>query len=95
MGDGWRIVETLRAQKAISKAPRQVRDKYEVWKQMIEGLGPLSVRVHNMPGFKDHALIGNWRGCRSSSLSNRYRVIYSLNEHDACITVKRIGSHDY
>ena len=95
MADGWRIVEDMRAKKAARNTPKQIRDKYEYWKALIEGSGPMSIRIHNVPSFKDHALIGNWKGYRSSYLSIQYRVIYSIDEGEGCIYVERLGPHNY
>ena len=91
----WKVTIEQSTRKAIDKAPVQVRQKFETWKALIEESSPLAVRVNNSPGFKDHALIGNWVGFRSSYLNKQYRVIYSIDEGNRCITVERIGPHDY
>ncbi|MFH1830574.1 MAG: type II toxin-antitoxin system mRNA interferase toxin, RelE/StbE family [Pseudomonadota bacterium] len=91
----WRVFITPKAQKLILKAPKQVREKCEYWLGLIEESGPTAVRVHNMPSFRDHALIGNWKGHRSSYLNSQYRVIYAVDEQEACVIVKKIGPHDY
>jgi addiction module RelE/StbE family toxin len=95
MDGGWKVLITPSAQKAMDKAPRQVLEKYAMWSRLIREWGPQSVRVHRMPGFKDHALVGNWAGFRSSYLNRQYRVIYSIAEQNRCVTIERIGPHDY
>ena len=91
----WRVFENPKAKKAALRAPKQVRVKYEYWKALIEESGPMAVRTHNIPAFRDHTLIGNWKGYRSSYLSMQYRVIYSIDEIDTCVKVERIGPHNY
>ena len=95
MAGGWKVLIDPRALKAIDRAPGQVRKKYELWQNLIEESGPLAVRVNNVPGFRDHALIGDWSGFRSSYLNKQYRVIYSIDEGDRCVGVQRVGPHDY
>lgn len=95
MKTGWMIEETSSAQKMLAKAPRQVRQKYEFWKEQIEDFGPLAVRVNTLRGFRDHALKGKWLGCRSSYLNDQYRVVYRLEKNVGKVLVEKIGPHNY
>ena len=95
MSEGWKIAINQKASKTIDRAPEQVRGKYELWHNSIEESGPLAVRVNNSPGFRDHALIGDWAGFRSSYLNKQYRVIYSIDEVNRCVRVEKVGPHDY
>jgi len=89
----WRIFETAVAQKVILRAPLQVRQKYEFWKEQIEDEGPMGIR--KWKGFYDHLLKGAWEGCRSSYLNRQYRVIYKIGAENRAVFVERIGPHNY
>lgn len=90
----WTVLEhKTKAEKVLDKAPKQVREKYEFWKEMMERDGPQKVRFFK--GFKDEALKGEWKGCRSSRLNDQYRVIYSIDKKKVEIFVEKVGPHDY
>lgn len=95
MASRWKIFESDETQKAISRVPKQVKEKYRFWKVQIEEYGPIAIRMHNLPGFKDHALKGVWEGYRSSRLNKQYRVIYRIDDLHVSVFVRRIGPHDY
>jgi mRNA-degrading endonuclease YafQ of YafQ-DinJ toxin-antitoxin module len=93
-GRRWRVLEhRANAGKVIDRAPKQVQEKYEFWRQMMESHGPEAVRT--FPGFRDHALRGAWEGSRSSYLNDQYRVIYRLEREAVTVVVEKIGPHDY
>jgi mRNA-degrading endonuclease YafQ of YafQ-DinJ toxin-antitoxin module len=78
-GRRWRVLEhRTKATRVIDRAPKQVQEKYEFWRQMMEWHGPEAVLT--FPGFRDHALRGVWDGSRASSLNDQYRVIYRLEK---------------
>lgn len=64
------------------------------WIQQISAHGPESIRGD----FKwaDHAMHGEWQGCRSSGFSNRDRIIYRIVDKKVVIKIVRIADeHDY
>ena len=64
------------------------------WIQQISYHGPESIQGD----FKwaDHALENEWEGYRSSSFSNRGRIIYRIFEKRVIIKIARItDEHDY
>ena len=90
----WVIKEhKTKAKKVIDKAPKQIQSKYTFWKQLIQNDGPKAVRA--VPGFNDHGLKGEWKGYRSSSLNDLYRVIYSIERQEVTVYVEKIGPHNY
>lgn len=90
----WTVLEhRMKAAKIIGKAPKQVQKKYELWKLVVKVEGPMALR--SMTGFKDHALTGEWKGCRSSYLNDQYRVIYSIEAETVTVFVEKIGPHNY
>ena len=82
---------------ALVKAKKLTADDQAVihaWIQQISGHGPESIRGD----FKwaDHALFGEWKGYRSSALSNRGRIIYRIVDKKVVIKIARItDEHDY
>ena len=53
--------------------------------------------MQKIKGYRDHSLKGNRPGQRSSSLSRRWRVIYTTDELLNLITVEvlEVNHHDY
>lgn len=90
----WKMIEhETKATKVIDKAPKQVQRKYTIWKQLVAKDGPFVVR--KIKGYRDHALKGSWKGYRSSSLNDQYRVMYAIHEKEVTVIVEQIGPHDY
>lgn len=46
-------------------------------------------------GYWDHALKGEWKGARSSSLNEQWRVIYVVKGSLVRIMVLKVTPHDY
>lgn len=88
------IVEIARsAEKELKKAPLEIRDAFDAWKNLIEQYGPRGVQRIN--GYWDHSLKGEWKGARSSSLNEQWRVIYVVDGRSVKILVLKITPHDY
>ncbi|MBT5441805.1 MAG: type II toxin-antitoxin system mRNA interferase toxin, RelE/StbE family, partial [Gammaproteobacteria bacterium] len=69
----WEVYEHRRVDKQLGKLPVDVLKRYEKWKDIVELTGPSGLRL--IRGFRDEALRGDWKGHRSSRLSQQYRVI--------------------
>lgn len=89
----WTILEHRRIAQELARAPRQIREKYEFWKNVVRHSGPEGLLV--IKGFRDEALAGKWRGFRSSRLSLAYRVIYQVEREHVTVNVERVSKHDY
>jgi addiction module RelE/StbE family toxin len=89
----WTILEHRHVEKSVRSAPAQVRKKYEFWKNVVRHGGPEGLAA--IRGFNDEALAGEWRGYRSSRLSQAYRVIYSVQRDQLLVRVERVSKHDY
>jgi addiction module RelE/StbE family toxin len=55
--------------------------------------GPSGLR--GIKGFRDEALSGDWKGCRSSKLNEQWRVIYQVVADALLVRVIRVTPHDY
>lgn len=90
-----RIEVSKRAERSLSKAPKQVAAKFFYWKQQIEEHGLESVRT--IPGYHDEPLRGKLKGyCRSVRMALGYRAYYRLiDETVECILVEEVNRHDY
>jgi len=73
--------------------PLEIRKRYEKWKDIVMISGPHGLR--NIKGFRDEALSGQWKGCRSSRLGLKYRVIYQVRKQQLLVQVIGLTSHDY
>lgn len=89
----WEVLEKKTAVKNIDKLPAKVLEKYEFWKSVVQISGPEGLRA--FPGFRDHALKGEWIGHRSSYLNDSYRVIYVIERNEVKVLVIDVNHHDY
>lgn len=81
------------AYKALKKAPAEIRDSFDAWKNVIALNGVSGVAAIN--GYRDHALKGEWEGARSSSLNSQWRVIYVVIDKEVKVYVLEVTPHDY
>lgn len=89
----WEIYEHRRAARQLDSLPLEVLKRYEKWKDVARISGPLGLR--QIRGFRDEALVGSWRGHRSSRLGGQYRVIYRIVREQVFIEVVDVNAHDY
>ncbi|MFU8878030.1 MAG: type II toxin-antitoxin system mRNA interferase toxin, RelE/StbE family [Wenzhouxiangellaceae bacterium] len=90
----WTILERRRAARNLANAvPLDVLKRYEKWKDIARISGPQGLRL--IKGFHDEALVGQWRGFRSSRLNRQWRVIYRIRKDVLQIHVVEVNPHDY
>jgi len=89
----WQIFEHRNLQRRIRKIPKTVLKRYEKWKDIVEISGPTGLR--QIRGFNDEALRGDWKGHRSSRLSDQFRVIYKIERKKLFVMVIDLTAHDY
>ena len=90
----WQIVEHRRVDKQLSDAvPVEVLKRYEKWKDIARLSGLPGLRA--IKGFHDEALLGEWKGHRSSRLGLKWRVIYLVVANVLQIQVVHVTAHDY
>jgi addiction module RelE/StbE family toxin len=89
----WTVLESKAAQKTLNDAPRSVVEKYLAWRTIVEISGSQGLRA--IKGFRDEVLKGNWKGYRSSRLSDQYRVIYRVDRDKITVYVIDVTAHDY
>ena len=89
----WSIFEHRRLDKQLAKGSMEVQKRYEKWKDIVEISGPAGLKL--VRGFRDEALRGEWRGCRSSRLNQQYRVIYQVEGNRLKVYVLEVTPHDY
>jgi len=89
----WQIFEHRNLQRRIRRIPKTVLKRYEKWKDIVEISGPTGLR--QIRGFNDEGLRGDWRGHRSSRLSDQFRVIYKIERKKLFVMVVELTAHDY
>ena len=90
----WQIEEHRRVERQLSgSVPIEVLKRYEKWKDIARVSGPMGLRV--IKGFRDEALLGEWKGFRSSRLGLQWRVIYQVVAGVLMIQVVQVTAHDY
>ncbi|HLB59967.1 MAG TPA: type II toxin-antitoxin system mRNA interferase toxin, RelE/StbE family [Bdellovibrionota bacterium] len=89
----WTVWESQRAIKQLDKCPKDIVKQYEAWRKVVELTGPFVLR--SIPGYRDHALKGEWAGARSSSLNIQWRVIYVMEKETVQVKVLEVNPHEY
>lgn len=89
----WRVLEHRRASRQLDRLPGEILKRYEKWKDVVVMSGPAGLRL--IKGFHDEALAGAWKGCRSSRLSLKYRVIYQVVKDQVLVQILDVAAHDY
>jgi mRNA-degrading endonuclease YafQ of YafQ-DinJ toxin-antitoxin module len=89
----WALLEHRRLDRQLAKAPREVLERYEKWKDVARLSGPVGIRL--IKGFHDEALAGKWQGFRSSRLGNQWRVIYRVVTDQVAYYIESVTPHDY
>lgn len=89
----WQIFEHRRISKTLGKLPKEVLERYEKWKDIVNLSGPDGLKL--IRGFNDEPLKGDWKGWRSSRLNLQYRVIYRIEREKVFVVVEKITPHDY
>jgi addiction module RelE/StbE family toxin len=89
----YTIKEHKDVEKVLKKAPDGIKQKFIAWKRVIENDGPKGLRL--IKGFHDEALKGEWKGCRSSRLSRKWRIIYRIDKEELVVYVVKVNVHKY
>jgi len=89
----WVVFEKKSLIKSISKIPKDIMKRYELWKRIVELEGLQGLRV--IKSLHDEALKGEWQGYRSSRLNLKWRVIYKPCAEHFEIYVIDINPHKY
>lgn len=70
------VVLNKRVARDLKKLPKHILFQFDLWVEIIETEGLQMMRQIN--DYRDHSLMGERKGQRSSSLSRSWRVIYTL-----------------
>lgn len=89
----WEIFEHRRVDRQLKKVPTDVLKRYEKWKDIVTISGPHGLRL--IKEFRDESLRGQWKGHRSSRLSQQYRVVYRVENERILVEVVSVTTHDY
>lgn len=89
----WLIFLEKNAERALKRAPIEIQERFETWKDIAQLQGPKGLL--EIKGFRDHALKGEWQGARACRLNDKWRVIYMAIGKDVKILVLEVTPHDY
>ena len=83
------------ARKQLRTVPSHIVRKFALWADLVSVEGLQAARA--IPGFRDHALKGEWQGHRAVRLSDAYRAIYVVRSDGVIKTVfvEEVNKHDY
>jgi len=89
----WEIYEHRKLAKQLKSLPIDILKRYEKWKDIMMISGPQGLRL--IEGFHDESLKGDWKGCRSSRMGDKYRIIYKVKASEILVQVINLTAHDY
>jgi proteic killer suppression protein len=82
------------ARKQLATVPAHIVRKFALWTDLVQSEGLDAARA--IPGFRDHALKGQWQGYRAVRLSDAYRAIYIIRSNAIeTVYVEEVNKHDY
>ncbi len=85
----WAVIERRDVSKQLRRLPKNIVQKYELWKDVASQGGPQALR--ELKGFHFEKLEDDrW----SSKLTKGYRVIFSIMKGLLQIEVIHVGTHD-
>jgi proteic killer suppression protein len=89
------VLLSKKAEKNLKKIPKHILIQFDLWVEIIETDGLKAMQ--KLKGYRDHALKGDRKGQRSSSLSRSWRVIYVLDKDTKLISVEvlEVNHHEY
>jgi addiction module RelE/StbE family toxin len=88
----WTVFLEKNAMKELKRAPKEIQEKFEKWKDIIQLQGPKG--LFEIKGFYDHALKSDWQGARASRLNDQWRVIYFVVGDEVKILMMEVTPHD-
>ena len=86
----WRVVESRLLARQIQRAPREIQEKYVVWRSLVQQRGP-----QLRGGFRAHALHGDRKGQKSVWLNRQWRVIFKAFEGELVVQALELTPHRY
>ena len=91
----WIVRWSNRVDKALSKVPDFIQDKFTAWARLVEEVGIYEARKY--AGFHDESLKGKRMGQRSVRLNRAYRAIYVEKPSGELeiIEVLEVTKHEY
>jgi mRNA-degrading endonuclease YafQ of YafQ-DinJ toxin-antitoxin module len=86
----WKVVESRLLAKQFQRAPREIQEKYVVWRGLVQEWGP-----QLRGGLRVHALQGSRRGQKSAWLNRQWRVIFKVFEGELIVEALELTPHKY
>jgi mRNA-degrading endonuclease YafQ of YafQ-DinJ toxin-antitoxin module len=86
----WQVIESQLTARQLKRAPRDIQEKYAIWRARVETSGP-----HLRGGYRVHALQGNRKGEKAARLSRQWRVIFKVFEQQLVVEALELTPHKY
>ena len=95
MSDVFEVQLSRQAEKDLQKVPNYIKEKLNLWIELVELLG--LVRVREIKGCHDEPLLGFRLGQRSIRLNKSYRAFYirQADKSVEFIEVTEVNKHEY
>ncbi len=86
----WKVVEWRSVTRQFRRAPREIQEKYTLWRRRVGRFGPFLGG-----GYRVHLLSGARKGQRSARLSRQWRVIFKVLERELIVEAMELTLHKY
>ena len=84
---------TIKYQNAFKKDFKTVKKRGYPIAKLEKVISLLANQESLPPAYKDHALIGNFVGCRECHIMPDWLLVYEVNDEDLILYLLRTGSH--
>ena len=84
---------TIRYQAAFKRDYKRIRKRGYDTKLLERVITLLACEQPLPPEYKDHPLIGDYRGCRECHIASDWLLIYEVVEGDLVLYLTRTGTH--
>ncbi len=86
----WRVVESRSLAKQVERSPREIQQRYVVWRHRVEQEGP-----ELGGGYRVHKLRGNRKGEMAARLNRQWRVIFTVLHDELIVHAIELTPHKY
>jgi hypothetical protein len=86
----WKVTESRVFDRQLRRAPREIQEKYILWRGLVRRNGP-----YFRGGFRMHALSENRKGQKAARLNRRWRVIFKVIEGGLIVEAMELTPHKY
>ena len=84
---------TIKYQTAFKKDYKRIVKRGYDTKRLERVIGMLAAQQELPPEYKDHSLIGDYKGCRECHIAPDWLLVYEVVENELLLYLTRTGTH--